>query len=49
MRFLDRIAWDASVLPTLVHGATLLEMPVLQDITGYERMRAEALIAEVPR
>jgi hypothetical protein len=48
-RFLDRTAWNATVLPTLVHGATLLEMPVLQDIAGYERMRAEALIAEVPR
>ena len=48
-RFLDRVTWSATLLPTLVHGATYRAVPVLQDITGDERMRVEAMKAELLR
>lgn len=48
-QFLDRISWDATELPTLVHGLTHLEVPLLQDITDHERARVEDLIADLQR
>ncbi len=42
-RFLKRIAWKETPLPTLANGPTLLAMPVLEDIAGSDRMRVEAL------
>jgi hypothetical protein len=46
-RFLDRITWTDTPLPSLAHHRTVIEMPVINDVSGFERMQAEAMAAEL--
>lgn len=47
-RFLSRIDWSAVVIPTLAHGPTSKDIPVLRDVTGSERSLAQMLTAGLP-
>lgn len=42
-RFLDRVRWTDTPLPTLAHKAAVIEMPYTTDVAGFERARAEAM------
>lgn len=46
-RFLDRIVWTETPLPTLAHGTTMLDVAVLGDLQGYERMEAQMMHARL--
>jgi len=48
-RFLDRIKWGETRFPGLVHPDTLIAVPLLDDLRGFERMQAETMIAELGR
>ncbi|GAA0598157.1 hypothetical protein GCM10009099_39170 [Caenispirillum bisanense] len=42
-RILNRVGWRESYIPTLAHGVTISATPVLEDLSGYERIRAVML------
>ncbi|WP_461374779.1 hypothetical protein [Candidatus Aquicultor sp.] len=44
-RFLNQISWSDTPLPTLAHPRAVIEMPEIKDLTGFERVRAEAMAA----
>ena len=48
-RFFDRIVWSTTTWPTIAHGKTLIDMPVLGDLTRSERIQAELLAADLLR
>ncbi|MBB3937350.1 hypothetical protein [Aureimonas phyllosphaerae] len=48
-RFLNRITWTVSELPTLVSGATRIATPQTEDLQGIERLQSEILISQLSR
>ncbi|MEG3087720.1 hypothetical protein [Sphingomonas sp. PB4P5] len=46
-RFLDRVEWGETTFPSLTHADTVIEVPLLSDLKGFERMQAEAMRAEL--
>jgi hypothetical protein len=46
-RFLDRVRWSEITMLTLAHPPSVREVPVLKDVSGLDRMRAEPAIAEL--
>jgi hypothetical protein len=46
-RFLDRITWTNTPFPALAHSNTVIEMPVINDVSGFERFQVEAMAADL--
>jgi len=46
-RFFNRVRFSTIEIPTLVHGTGKVMIPRLDDISGYERMQAEALVSRL--
>jgi len=46
-RFLDRVEWGKTMFPSIAHNATEIDVVLLGDLKGFERMQAEAMRAEL--
>jgi len=46
-KFLDRIVWDETPFPCLAHDRAVLDVALLGDVVGYERLQAELMRASL--
>lgn len=46
-RFLDRVKWRDTPFPSLAHRETVIEVPTVDDVSGFERLQVEAMAAEL--
>ena len=46
-RFLDRVKWKDAPFPALAHRETVIEVPTVDDVSGFERLQIEAMAAEL--
>jgi hypothetical protein len=46
-RFLDRVKWMDTPFPALAHHETVIEVPTVDDVSGFERLQVEVMAAEL--